>query len=94
MGLRDKLTNLREQAQGAVAEHKDQIQGAMESAGMAVDEKTHGKYTDKIAKYGQKASDAVEKFGQPGSDGGDAAAAPAPEAPAAGTPSGADPADS
>jgi hypothetical protein len=62
MGLRDKLTGLREQAQEAVAEHKDQIQGAMESAGEAVDRKTHGKYTDKIAKYGQKASDAVENF--------------------------------
>ena len=37
MGLRDKLTGLREQAQEAVAEHKDQIQGAMESAGEAVD---------------------------------------------------------
>ena len=68
MGLRDKLTNLREQAQEAVAEHKDQIQGAMESAGAAVDQKTHGKYTDKIAEYGKKASDAVGRFGDHGSD--------------------------
>ncbi|HTU84328.1 MAG TPA: antitoxin [Solirubrobacteraceae bacterium] len=68
MGLRDKLTNLREQAQETVAEHKDQIQGAMESAGAAVDQKTDGKYTDKIAKYGQKASDAVERFGDSGPD--------------------------
>jgi len=66
MGLRDKLTGLREQAQEAVAEHKDQIQGAMETAGAAVDKKTRGKYTDKIAKYGQKASDAVDKFGDQG----------------------------
>jgi MT0933-like antitoxin protein len=79
MGLRDKLTDLRKQAQGAVAEHKDEIQGAMETAGAAVDKKTHGKYTDKIAKYGQKASDAVEKFGDetPGED---------PDSPAAGKP--------
>jgi hypothetical protein len=63
MGLRDKLTGLRDQAQEAVAEHKEQIQGAMETAGAAVDRKTHGKYTDKIAKYGQKASDAVENLG-------------------------------
>jgi len=62
MGLKDKLTGLREQAQGTVAEHKDQIQNAMETAGAAVDRKTHGKYTDKIAKYGQKATDAVETF--------------------------------
>jgi MT0933-like antitoxin protein len=68
MGLRDKLTGLREQAQEAVAEHKDQIQGAMETAGSAVDRKTHGKYTDKIAKYGQKATDAVENFADQASD--------------------------
>ncbi len=62
MGLKDKLTGLREQAQETVAEHKDQIHNAMETAGAAVDRKTHGKYTDKIAKYGQKATDAVESF--------------------------------
>ena len=63
MGLRDKLTDLREQAQQAVAEHKDEIQGAMETTSAAVDQKTHGRYTDKISKYGQKATRAVEKFG-------------------------------
>lgn len=62
MGLRDKLAGLREQAQEAVAEHKDQIQNGVETAGAAVDRKTHGKYTKKIAKYGQKATDAVENF--------------------------------
>jgi MT0933-like antitoxin protein len=67
MGLRDKLTGLREQAQEAVAEHKEQIQGAVESAGAVVDQKTHGKYSDKIVKFGQKASDAVEKLSEPAS---------------------------
>jgi hypothetical protein len=33
MGLRDRLTGLREQAQEAVAEHKEEIQNAMETAG-------------------------------------------------------------
>lgn len=83
MGLRDKLTGLREQAQEAVAEHKDQIQNAMETAGSTVDRKTHGKYTDKIAKYGQKASDAVESFG--GQASGEHPGAQ-PDAPAAGNP--------
>jgi MT0933-like antitoxin protein len=79
LGLRDKLTDLRKQAQESVAEHKDEIQGAMETAGAAVDKKTHGKYTDKIAKYGQKASNAVEKFGGPGSEEDpDSPAAPPP----------------
>jgi hypothetical protein len=50
-----------------VSEHKDEIKGAMETAGATVDQKTHGKYTDKIAKYGQKATDAVEKFSSEGS---------------------------
>jgi hypothetical protein len=68
MGLRDKLTDLRKQAQETVAEHKDEIQGAVETAGAAVDQKTHGKYSDKILKYGQKASNAVEKFGEQGSE--------------------------
>lgn len=45
MGLRDKLTGLREQAQEAVADYKEQIQNAMETAGATVDRKTHGKYT-------------------------------------------------
>ncbi|HZE14237.1 MAG TPA: antitoxin [Mycobacterium sp.] len=83
MGLRDKLTGLREQAQEAVAEHKEQIQNAMESAGAIADRKTHGKYTDKITKYGQKATDAVESFSGQAS-GEDAVAHP--DAPAAGEP--------
>jgi MT0933-like antitoxin protein len=85
MGLRDRLTDLREQAQGAVSEHKDQIQNAMESAGAAVDQKTHGKYTDKIMKFGQKASDAVEKFSD--QESGEAGAAEHPATPAADAPS-------
>ena len=81
MGLKDKLTDLRQQAQQAVAEHKDEIQGAVETAGAAVDQKTHGKYTDKIFKAGQKANNAVEKFGGPGSserDAGEQGGSPAP----------------
>jgi MT0933-like antitoxin protein len=86
MGLRDKLTELRDQAQATVAEHKDQIQGAVETAGAAVDRKTHGKYTDKIVKYGQKANDAVENLG--GQATGEKNAGAPPNAAAAGAPSG------
>ena len=39
----------------------------MEAAGAVVDWKTRGKHSDKIAKYGQKATDAVENFGRGGS---------------------------
>jgi hypothetical protein len=62
MGLGDKLKDLRKQAQDAVVEHKDQIQDAVGVAGAAVDKQTHGKYTAKIAKFGQKANDAVDKL--------------------------------
>ena len=89
MGLRDKLTDLRQQAQQAVAEHKDEIQGAVETAGATVDQKTHGKYSDKILKYGQKANNAVEKFGGPASgegDGGEQGGAAGAGSPAAGAP--------
>ena len=64
MGLGDKFKDLRKQAQEAVSDHKDQIQDAMGVAAAAVDKKTHGKHTAKIAKFGQKASDAMEKFGE------------------------------
>lgn len=88
MGLRDKLTDLREQAQQAVGEHKDEIQGAMETASAAVDQKTHGKYTDKIFMYGQKATNAVDKFGNQTS--GERSAGEDPDPPADGSPAAAE----
>ena len=63
MGFGDKLKDLRKQAQEAVAEHKEQIQGAVEAVSVAANEKTGGKYTNKIAKFGEKAGSAVDKFG-------------------------------
>jgi hypothetical protein len=75
MGLGDKFKDLAKQAQGTVAEHKEQIHDAVEAASVAADRKTRGKHTDKIAKMGQKAGDAIDKFaagdekqggGQPG----------------------------
>ena len=84
MGLGDKFKDLRKHAQEAVAEHKDQIQDAMGVAAAAVDKKTKGKHTAKIAKFGQKATDAVEKFGEEAEGDGEATAAGGSEATAAG----------
>jgi hypothetical protein len=81
MGLGDKLKNLQKQAQEAVSEHTEQIHDAMGVAASAVDKKTRGKHTAKIAKFGQKAADAVDKFG---SGHGEAAAAGAETEHAAG----------
>jgi hypothetical protein len=62
MGIGDKFKDIKKQAQGAVAEHKEKIQGAVEVASAAADQKTRGKHTARITKFGQKASDAVEKM--------------------------------
>ena len=68
MGLGDKFKDLKKQAQDAVVEHRDQIQDAVGVVGVAADRKTKGRYTQRIAKFGQKASEAVEKVAeeQPG----------------------------
>jgi hypothetical protein len=87
MGFGDKIKDLRKQAQEAVAEHKEQIQNAVEVASVAANEKTQGKYAGKIAKFGEKATSAVDKFG---TTDGDATAddGTAPNATGAGAASG------
>lgn len=63
MGLTDKFKDIPQQAQDADAEHKDEIHEAVDAAGVAVDRKTKGKHSDKIAKFGEKAGDAIDKLG-------------------------------
>ena len=75
MGLGDKLKELKKQAQESVAEHSEQIHDAMGVAAAAVDKKTHGKHTAKIAKFGQKAVDKVDQFTEGAGQGGEAPAA-------------------
>ena len=83
MGFGDKLKELREQAQQAVAENKDRIQGAVQVVGEAANTKTGGKYATKIAKVGDKVEQGVDKFAQSDSaDNTDAAAAPIVNEPA------------
>jgi ElaB/YqjD/DUF883 family membrane-anchored ribosome-binding protein len=62
MGLTDRLKQLGDKAKDAAAEHKDQINQAVESAGVLADKKTKGKYRDKIFKATQKTEAAVEKL--------------------------------
>jgi hypothetical protein len=62
MGLGDKFKDLAKQAQDSVAEHKEQLQGAVEAASVAANRKTKGRHTDKIARMGQKASDALDRL--------------------------------
>jgi hypothetical protein len=81
MGLGDKFKDLKQQAQKSVAEHRDQIDDAVGVVGMAVDKKTKGRHTQRIAKFGQKTSAAVDKFGT--EEQSQAPTAPAPTEPAA-----------
>lgn len=76
MGFLDKVKTL-------VTEREGQIRSAKDKAGKFVDEKTGGKYHDKIAKVDEKADQAIKKAKDgPGPDttggahGGDAPTAP------------------
>jgi hypothetical protein len=75
MGFGNRLKDLRDQAQQAVAGNKDKIQGAVQNVGEAANARTHGKYADKIAKVGDKVSGGVERFAQ-GEGGGPEGGAP------------------
>jgi gas vesicle protein len=84
MGFGDKLKELRDQAQSAVAENKDKIQGAVATVGEVANTKTKGKYADKIAKVGEKVSSSVEKMGVDAQEPGvnaETTVAEVPEAP-------------
>jgi hypothetical protein len=83
MGFGDKLKGLKDQAQQAVAENKDKIQGAVQVVGDAANTKTHGKYATKIMKVGEKVETSVDKFAASSDEA--PADAPAAEAAAAAT---------
>ncbi len=86
MGFGDKLKDLRKQAQEAVSEHSEHLHNALDVAGAAANTKTHGKHTQRIAKFGEKASEKLDKFAS-GSEGSDeAGAATEAGAPEAGAP--------
>ena len=62
MGITDRLKDVRKKAEDTAAEHKDQIQAAVEKAEVAADEQTAGKYHDQIAKAGSKVDEYVENL--------------------------------
>jgi hypothetical protein len=80
----DKLKDLRKQAQDAVAENREKIHDAVDVVSTTVDQKTGGKHTAKIAKFGEQAGAAVDRFGESDDkDAGEPGAADgsAPQAP-------------
>lgn len=71
MGLSDKLKQMTEKAKESAVEHREQISSAVETAGTLADQRTRGRYSDKIAKAASKTEAAVDRFaGQPGAEEG------------------------
>jgi hypothetical protein len=86
MGLTDRLKDLKGKAEEAVAEHSEQIRGAVEKTATAADQRTGGKYHERIQQAGAKADNLVRSVGgtdEPTEDQGAsaeaAAATPSPE---------------
>ena len=73
MGLSDRLKDLRKKAEDTAAEHKEQIDQAVEKAEVAADQRTEGHYHEQIAKAGAKAEAYVQNL-KPGEKHGEEAA--------------------
>jgi MT0933-like antitoxin protein len=86
MALTDRFKDFKSKAEEAVVERKDQIQGAVQKAGEVADQRTGGKYHDKIEKAGGKALGYVDsldanKEASPAEDGSSASGSTAAEEP-------------
>jgi ElaB/YqjD/DUF883 family membrane-anchored ribosome-binding protein len=62
MGIADRLKNLTKKAEDAAAEHKDQIHDAVQKAEAAADQRSGGKYHDRIQEAGAKADAFVDSL--------------------------------
>jgi MT0933-like antitoxin protein len=78
MGFTDRLKDLKGKAEDAAAEHNDQIRGAIQKAAATADQKTGGRYSEKIEQAGAKADTFVGGLKDAGKDtDGEAEQAPA-----------------
>jgi hypothetical protein len=62
MGIADRLKDLKTKAVDATAEHSDKIHEAVEKVAATADERTGGKYSERIQKAGAKAGSLVDGF--------------------------------
>ena len=98
MGIADRLNELKSKAVDATVEHSDKIQGAVEKVASTANERTGGKYHERIEQAGAKAGSLLDSLkasgdapsGDPPS--GDAPAGDAPPDAPGGAPSGQGPA--
>ncbi|MET7574612.1 antitoxin [Streptomyces sp. NPDC005492] len=71
-GLKAKLAPAKDKVSGLAQQHGGKIESGLEKAAKMVDEKTKGKYSDKIQSGTGKAKDAMDRIahkGDPGSTG-------------------------
>jgi hypothetical protein len=62
MGLLDKLKGKTAKLKETAADHADQIEGGIDKGADLIDDKTGGKYSEKIDAAADKAKDAVKKL--------------------------------
>ncbi|MCQ4210305.1 MULTISPECIES: antitoxin [Streptomyces] len=76
--LKAKLNPAKEKVSGLAQQHGDKIDQGLEKAAKVVDDKTKGKYSDKIQQGTDKAKGALDKLSGPGDkDGGTPPSPPA-----------------
>ncbi len=68
MALTDKLKDLKSKAEETVLERKDQIEQAVHKVGDVADQRTGGKYREKIDMVGGKALGYVDSLGESGKE--------------------------
>ncbi|MEU0137333.1 antitoxin [Streptomyces sp. NPDC006296] len=78
--LKAKLEPAKEKVGDLAHQHGDKIDQGLDKAARTVDEKTKGKYSDKIVSGTQKAKDAVDRLGNKNDEGGTPGTPPPPPA--------------
>ncbi|MHB1570145.1 MAG: Rv0909 family putative TA system antitoxin [Solirubrobacteraceae bacterium] len=68
MGFGDKFKNLTQQAKEKVAENRERIQEAVDAATVTANEKTHGKYADRLSKVSEKTGSTLDRIGGSGDE--------------------------
>jgi hypothetical protein len=76
MGLSDRLKDLKDKAVDATAERSDKIHEVVEKVATTADERTGGKYHERIQSVGAKAGSLVDGFKEQAA-GGEAQSTPA-----------------
>ncbi|HTD09688.1 MAG TPA: antitoxin [Solirubrobacteraceae bacterium] len=86
MGIADRLNELKSKAVDATVEHSDKIQEAVGKVASTANERTGGKYHERIEQAGAKAGSLLDSLKDASGDApqGDAPAGDAPPADAAG----------